>query len=141
MALKRQFAGLIWAAVLVIAAQLVASVALAHAGHSHAPAAVATPSSDEIAQQASVGEAEHPSASVEISAADDGSIDPVGAPAGACNGSCCGNGVSCCGSALLPATADGPPFTCKALAPTGLGDHARSGIDPEALPEPPKSFA
>jgi hypothetical protein len=42
---------------------------------------------------------------------------------------------------LLPATADGPPFTFKALAPPGLGDHARSGIDPEALPEPPKSFA
>ena len=141
MALKRQLAGLIWAAVLVIAVQLVASAALAHAGHSHAPAVVATPSSAETApQQASVDEAEHASASAEISEAQR-RIDPGVAPSGACNGSCCGNGVSCCGPALLPASADTPPLTCKAMAPPGLGDNARSGIDPEALPEPPKSFA
>ena len=137
--MNRQLAAVIWAAVLLIAVQFVSSVAQAHAGHSHAPTVVVTPSTDDIAQRVSVDEAENASASVEISAADR-SIDPDAAPSGSCNGSCCGNGVSCCGPALLPASADAPPLTCKASAPPGLGDPMRSGIDPEALPKPPKSF-
>ena len=140
MSVNWQLAAVIWAAVFLIAVQFVSSVAQAHAGHSYAPTVVVTPSTDDIAQRVSADEAENASASAEISAADRG-IDPDAAPSGSCNGSCCGNGVSCCGPALLPATADTPRSTCKALAPPSLGDHARSGIDPEALPKPPKSFA
>jgi hypothetical protein len=141
MALKRHLAAVIWAAVLVVAVQCAPGIALAHGGHNHAPAPHAVPSpSDEDVPQAGGDAAQNAAPSMEI-AAPDRRVDPATTPSGACNGSCCGKGTSCCGPALPPAGAAGPPLHCRAPPPFEGGGPMRSGIDPEALPKPPKSFA
>lgn len=143
------------AAVLVIA--FGSASARAHAGHAHyanhAHAAASSLSAFEARSPEaprSLARAERPipfagSAAVRIGkrAPSIASASSSGAPGevGVCAGVCCGGGSLCCGSALVPnGLMASPPFT--ALAPDRLrGSEVVAGRDPEAIPEPPRSFA
>ncbi|MFC5554792.1 hypothetical protein [Methylobacterium iners] len=59
----------------------------------------------------------------------------------ACTGPCCGAGGHCCAGGLVPEAGAGP-FADRSGGPALARDPpARLGIVPEALPEPPRSFA
>ncbi|MGE3148556.1 MAG: hypothetical protein AB7K04_05750 [Pseudorhodoplanes sp.] len=138
MGLKRQLATLLWAAAVLIAAQLLPSFAQAHAGHDHASQSVVAALSDHVADPAKSTEAKRAAASAELASVDSSTIPA--APATGCNGSCCGTGNACCGAILL--------FSSVSLPEVGAGQQlvgtassAPPGIDPDALRKPPKSFA
>jgi len=120
------------------ASVVVPSQARAHGGHVHAVPA------------AEIGHVMAQHASKQPAVAGLSSAKPAKAdlrnrgvpPTGGCADHCCGgaNGMSCCGSALLPQICFVPfletysRFVIRDLpAPTG--------IPPDALPKPPKSFA
>ena len=136
MALKRIVAGLIWAAVLLIAVQIVPGSAFAHSGHAHHAGPMAdhaghphAKASEPTAIEQTIVEA--------IPAAD--AVPQAVAPAG-CVGGCCGTGIGCCAAALAgsPAALPGPDGAAKILSVTF---EARSGIDPEAFARPPRILA
>lgn len=145
MLLKRRLAGMIWAAMFVIAAQFFAGSALAHAGHSHGhpPAShiSSVQNSDHVsppilspAQVAGVEQAD-----VSLTAPE-GAGTPVFPQSGACTGGCCGNGIGCCGAVLAVAPSPIPDErpekeTCS------LALDRPSGIHPEALRRPPRTLA
>ena len=140
MALKRQLAAVIWAAIIIIAAQLLPSDAQAHAGHDHGPPAAAITSSDHIVDQASSIDAVNYPELTEIAFADKNS----GAGSSGtrrCTGTCCGTGATCCGTALLfgvSATLPDPGHARQSVSPAAS---VPPGTDAEALRKPPKSFA
>jgi hypothetical protein len=142
MARKLQLASIL-AAVIVIAAFAVPSLATAHEGHGHHTATV-----QKAAPAPSQMPASELAAAVERGVVE-ASLTTAPAPAGAvdsaidgCASHCCGGstGMTCCGAALAP-----DPF-CVALfrasVPFAVSrDLPPSGLPPEALPKPPKSFA
>jgi hypothetical protein len=138
----------ILAAIVVIAAFAVPSPASAHEGHVHhapgvekaVPASAQTQSHHQAAVvQAAVVQAVASAATLSAArAADSGATGN----AADCAGHCCGGaaGMTCCGAALAP-----DPFcvpllraSVRLVAPRVLPS---SGLPPEALPKPPKSFA
>jgi len=133
MALKRQLAILLWAAAVLIAAQL-PSVAQAHAGHDHAaPSAVAILS----VHDADPAKAKRAAAPAELSSVED-RIIPAAPSSGNC--SCCGTGSACCGAIYLFAPAVLPDVSIE-RQPVGTASSVPPGIDLDALRKPPKSFA
>jgi hypothetical protein len=80
--------------------------------------------------------AEHTGAVAQAKAAD---ISRT-AISGTCNDGCCASGFSCCGPAILPEPILRLPSCLKTLKLERAGAPIRAGIDPEALPKPPKSF-
>ena len=102
MALRHKIIGLFWSAVLVIAVQLVPSIASAHSGHEHHAAAGATHAAT-LAQQAhqAAERATSEAALTEPGQQDRGTSTPSG---GACTGGCCGTGLGCCGAVLTDST-------------------------------------
>jgi hypothetical protein len=139
MALKRQLAALVWAAAVIVAAQFLASVAQAHAGHDHASHSAVVVSVDRVADTDKSAEAEQITAPVELVSVDSNPIPAV--PSSGCNGSCCGTGTTCCGAVVLFASAASLPDVGVGRQPLGLASAALPGIHPGALRKPPKSFA
>jgi hypothetical protein len=133
---KRQLAAVIWIAIVTIAVQLVPATALAHAGHTHLRGSIVGVTHDR-AEGAALGvNADHTGALAQAEAADVSRART----SGACNDGCCASGFSCCAPAILPEPILGLPSRLKALKVEPPGASIRAGIDPEALPKPPKSF-
>ena len=142
MAVKPHLARIL-AAVVVIAAFAVPSLASAHEGHvHHAPSvekAVPALSQTQSREQANAAKAAASAALLTAARA------PHAGTAGNttdCADHCCGGaaGMTCCGAALAPDPFCVPlfrtsvPFVVPHVLPS-------SGLPPEALPRPPKSFA
>jgi hypothetical protein len=141
MARKLQLARIL-AAVVVIAAFAVPSPVSAHEGHlHHAPSAVqAVPASSpaQVHDKAAVAEAIASVATLGAARTPDSGAS--GGPTD-CAGHCCGGsaGMTCCGAALAPDPICVPIFRTSVpfVVPHDLPS---SGLPPEALPRPPKSF-
>lgn len=146
MRLGRRLARMMAAMIVMIVACLAPSIAEAHPGHHHLPppptvsASEAIPASHAIPAplQATAMAAEALSqegAAVFVSAADFDGSDPFNR----CTGLCCCNVSMLCGAHAFTANAGGVapigPATCLVAIPDDL---ARPGVDPEALPKPPK---
>jgi hypothetical protein len=137
---KRQLAALIWAATVVIAAQLLPSIAQAHAGHDHASPSFAMASPDHIADQAKSAEAKRSSELTELASIDLYAV-PTPATSAGCKGVCCGTGTACCGVVLLLGFEPALPDIRRARQAVDAGSSAPPGFDPDALRKPPRSFA
>jgi hypothetical protein len=129
-----------WAVIVLIAVQFAPAVALAHSGHSHERISVSSePANGPEVHKAGVAlpgmrhDAELRNSHQTLAGKTDGS--------GICVGGCCGSGMACCGAAL-----NADPFS-NLLPPLGslrttlLNAPNQSGIDPQALRKPPRSFA
>lgn len=139
MRLDRQLVHILVAVIALIAAYLVPSVAEAHAGHHHhEPAAVSASAVNPVEPQPTITTA---SAEVgtEVLAIVPGPTTPM--PAKACNGVCCGMGMACCAHALVAETGTAAPIRAAARLVRVPEFVFRPGIDPEALPKPPRPFA
>jgi len=141
MRLDRQLARILAAVIVMIAAYLAPSAVQAHPGHTEpmsATVAVQDAGSarwDLPAAIAMTADAE--TAEVAMNAANPN----IPAPIKRCNGlCCCSSGMACCAHALAPESGSLSELTAARLtaAPDVL---ARPGVDPEALPKPPRSFA
>jgi hypothetical protein len=136
MALYEQLARIL-AAVVLVAAFAVPSMAFAHEGHQVPRAANVPAPKTQAAKNTAVAVANlatlstaRASVPVDVGVFTD------------CSGHCCGGaaGMACCGAALVPNPCSFPFF--KASLPFLIRDvPPLRGIPPEALPKPPKSFA
>jgi hypothetical protein len=133
---KRQLAAVLLIAIVTIAIQLLPSIALAHGGHIHLRDSITAVTDDRAGGSAHQLNAEHSGAVARAKAAD---ISRT-AISGTCNHGCCASGFSCCVPAVLPEPMLRLPEHLKALTIERPGQSIRAGIDPEALPKPPKSF-
>jgi len=120
----------------------VSGTALAHQGHSHQGVhAHATAHATQAGVSHAPVQNAFPSEAVMFDVVATQADDQTDSPANTCNGACCAASFSCCGSAMAPLPV--------ALGPPHLRGHAVAiragpigpGINPEALPKPPKSFA
>jgi hypothetical protein len=132
---KGQFA-VIWIVIVTIAVQLVPATALAHGGHAHLPDSITALSHDRAEDGELQLNAEHTRVVAQAKAA---GISRA-ATSGTCNDGCCASGFSCCVPAILAEPILRLPTRLKALKLERRGTSIRAGIDPEALPKPPKSF-
>jgi hypothetical protein len=139
---------MIWIAIFVVASQMIARHAVAHAGHAHHPAGVVATQDASIEGPASAAEqaapvvehfpAAEPVAVSVYSAAS--RMDQAIAGCGGCAGSCCGTGAGCCGAVLpTPSPASADLRNARRLACTALD--RRGGVDPDGLRRPPKLLA
>src|SRR5262245_2100391 len=136
MALKQKLAGLIFAAIVVVALQLVPNLAYAHAGHDHHGPAVTVPVPAASVQPTANETRSAASARAELKAAAS-HHQPASAPAGTCVGGCCGTGMGCCGSILIVSEQVIPPVDDTAdIVASVLNE--RPGLDPDALKRPPR---
>lgn len=145
MMLTRPLAALICAATVLVTAQFLPGVAQAHGGHDHANS-VSAVSSANVTDPTSNGvdlagpiNPEQAAPRTEFVSASPDSIP--NAPAGACNGSCCGKGAACCGAVFLFPPAVALPDVDIARQPVIAASSAPPGVDPDALRKPPKSLA
>ncbi len=140
MDLRQQLVRVLGAAIVLIAAYLMPAAAQAHEGHFHAAsAAVAAATSatpDILAAAAKADPADAVVKTVAVLRTD----RPTQAPA-RCNGFCCGVNMSCCAPTLAPEAATLVPRPAPSRLVLIYQAPARPGIDPEALPKPPRSFA
>src|SRR5262245_55677993 len=165
MGLQQQLAR-VAAAIVLIAALAVPSLAIAHEGHAHhrphvAPSSAAPSSSESMSSESTSSESmpseatpadvrgqadlhghEQPAAKhvVALTAARDAPTAAGGATR--CGVGCCGGGagMACCGAALAP-DSFWIPFP-QASAQLGIPRAPPlPGLPPEALPKPPKSIA
>ena len=132
-------------AVLLMAVCLVPSLANAHAGHAHhAPAAHAMPVTADVAPGLAVAENAQAAAMTEVRGevrSATPSVSDHGSSLG-CKTRCCGtgDGMTCCGLALVPEFSTGPAYPHSYRVPL-VGAAPPLGRTPDALPEPPKPFA
>src|SRR6516165_1787986 len=133
---KRQLAAVIWIAITMIAVQLLPATALAHGGHAHLRGSIAAVTDHRAEGDAAHLKTEHTIAIAQAKAADVSRAET----SGACDDGCCASGFSCCAPAVLPEPMLRLPERLKALTIERPGQSIRAGIDPEALPKPPKSF-
>jgi hypothetical protein len=136
MVLKRHIAAMLWAAIMLVAAQLVPAVAQAHIHHHHTAAAIATPLEHGTSGVASTN-ANWAAAAVMTSAAWDSD--------GSSSSGLCKDRHSCADSCCFcPALASKPAeglLVLPRLRDFSLpGAPARRGIDPEGLARPPRTF-
>jgi hypothetical protein len=127
----------ILAAVVLVAAFAVPSMAFAHEGHQVPSAAKVSAPKTQAAKNTAVAVANVRTLSTARAwvPVDMGVFTD-------CSGHCCGGaaGMACCGAALAPDACSfalfkaSLPFLIQDVPPLG-------GIPPEALPKPPKSFA
>jgi hypothetical protein len=140
MARKLPFANIL-ATVIVIAAFAMPSLAVAHEGHAHHAATVqkAAPVPSQAHEPAAAKVAVHVASLTTARGAD---ASGAARSTGDCASHCCGGstGMTCCGAALAPDLfwvalyRASVPFAARPDLPP-------SGLPPEALPKPPKSFA
>jgi hypothetical protein len=133
---KQQLVVVIWIAIVTISVQFVPTTALAHGGHGHIPNLVTAVPHDRTEGGAFQLKAEHTGTVAQAKTAD--FTRP--ATAGSCSNGCCASGFSCCVPAILPEPIHRLPVRLKARKLERPGPSIRAGIDPEALPRPPKSF-
>jgi hypothetical protein len=135
-------------AVLLVAACLAPSLAYAHAGHAHhAPAAHVTPVATDVASTPAAAAQEHADrtiATIEVRSDVANASQPSSdlESSHGCKTRCCGagDGMTCCGLALVPELATAPaPFSSHRITLAGV--ETPLGVAPDALPEPPKPFA
>jgi hypothetical protein len=142
MARKLQLANVL-AAVIVIAAFAVPSLATAHEGHVHHTATV-----QKAAPATSQTQLHEPAAAkvaadvASLTAARGTDASGAARSTDGCASHCCGGsaGMTCCGAALAPDLFWVALY--RASVPFAVPrDLPPSGLPPEALPKPPKSFA
>lgn len=148
MRLGRQLAGMLAAIIVIIVAYLVPSIAQAHSGHHHLPPATvsaseAIPASHAIAapSQATAMALEvlsQEAAAVFISAVN---FDGSGPSKRYTGPNCCNVGMSCHAHALIADAGGVAPMGPATRLVAIPDDFARPGVDPEALPKPPRTFA
>jgi hypothetical protein len=145
------------AAIIVIVALAVPSLAWAHEGHVHHAAVVekAVPAASQAQAHKRAPAQAHENRALENHALENQALASAAAPAATrsidfgsagsatdCVGHCCGSaaGMTCCGAALAPDPFFDQPFRASVplLIPPDL---PTSGLPPEALPKPPKSCA
>ncbi len=146
MANKHRLAGLMWAAILVIAVQFAPNAAMAHSGHRHIAASQdgatthRTVPTQGIAAHDAVADVAKPKAHAsQLTEPDE--RDRASRPSTGCVGGCCGSGLGCCGAAALAGSAQTlPQFDMRAeIVAFDVG--IPSGIDLDTLARPPKSLA
>ncbi|HEY1364488.1 MAG TPA: hypothetical protein VGF60_19755 [Xanthobacteraceae bacterium] len=146
--LVRRLAGLIWAAILVVAVQAVPGTAFAHSGHAHhssiaaaaAAAAAAAPAGPAGAAQAALRGVDRERSAHPALASAPPQDETSTAPTGGCSGGCCGGGVGCCGAVLVgPVPPLSLPRAGAEIFPLSFDE--RAGIQPDALARPPKILA
>lgn len=126
--------------IVMIAAVALPSGAYAHAGHAHGQQVSAVPETVETVAYEPAGLAV--SAEVSSRAFNLVAAQPAQKPTPArCNGLCCGASMCCCAPAMVPdaLVIKSPPGSAGTIAWPTAG--TRPSISPEALPEPPRSFA
>jgi hypothetical protein len=143
MGLQRQLAR-IAAAVVLIVAFAVPSLATAHEGHAHHPSRAAQPAPRSLDMRAADmrGHEQRVAASATALSAPRGSANTAAGAVTPCGGNCCsgGTGMACCGAALAPESFWIPLL--QASAQLGIPRAPPlPGLSPEALPKPPKSIA
>ena len=136
---RRNLARSVCAAFLILGAQFVATLANAHAGHSHDPrapiAALSSPRA-QIGESAHRGHAMKPQRRAVAEADNRMTVDP----ALACTAGCCTAGMGCCAVAFLHAVnAMGGLPRCGTVVLVRV--ERPPGITPEAVPRPPKYLA
>jgi hypothetical protein len=132
---KRQLGAVLWIAIVTIAVQLLPATALAHGGHA-LRGSIAAVTNQRADRDAAPVKTEHTIAIAQAKAADVSRAET----SDTCDDGCCANGFSCCVPAALPEPMLRLPERLKALTIEQPGQSIRAGIDPEALPKPPKSF-
>jgi hypothetical protein len=130
---------LIWVAIVAIAVQLVPTVALAHAGHSHTRDLISTADSGNADDATPLKVKDTEQGVAEIAVAGVGA-DGSAVPSTTCNGGCCSSGFSCCAPVMLSEPVAHLPLPLGGLTLVRSAAPMRPGVDPEALPKPPKSF-
>jgi hypothetical protein len=140
---KRHLAALIRVAVVMIAIQMLPATALAHAGHTRTPDLISSTTHHHATGGATHlnpahENAEHTGAAAEIVAVKLGANQA--AVSGMCNAGCCASGFSCCAPAMLSETAAALSNGLSGSKVVRPRTSIRSGIEPETLPKPPKSF-
>lgn len=139
----RPFLMVLWAVFALAGPVLGGSAAQAHSGHLHHQAIVHDHAPHKAVAVPSDSVRDHDARSAEVTA------ELSNAPASdlpnmihpPCNCPSCAAGSCCCTSAVNPVPATfGPPHP-RGLTMTIRAGPTILGIDPEALPEPPKSFA
>ena len=133
---KRHLATVIWIAIATVAVQLLPATALAHGGHAHLRGSIAAVTDHRAEGDAAQLKTEHTIAIAQAKAVDVSRAET----SGTCDDGCCASGFSCCAPAVLPEPMLRLPERLKALMIERPGQSMRAGIDPEALPKPPKSF-
>jgi hypothetical protein len=151
----RQTAGLIWAAIFVVALQLIADVAFAHPGHAHHSSVPIASGPEAPLRTAAVPIASSPGTPLRTAAIPDDNrvssyqhalasmpaqVKPVCVRSPACAGGCCGTQAGCCGAALL-APVQLLPDISNVADFVSLVTEKRVGIDPDGLARPPRTFA
>ncbi len=137
----------ILAAIVMIVAYFVPSAVQAHAGHAHLETKLVTVTALDPGSARLDITAVTAAVATEIEAAQV-TTDPAypadpdtPAPTKRCNGLCCGSAsAACCAHALAPELGLSPTPTAARLIAI-VNSLARPGVDPEALPKPPRSFA
>jgi hypothetical protein len=132
-------AAVIWIAILTVVSQLSPAPALAHAGHSHARTSIAANDRTNSGAQLHGVDTANGKMSTNITITKPASGDRGAVPC-TCNGGSCANGFSCCAPAMLADSIIHPPILADGAEVLRLGAPMLVGIDPEALPKPPKSF-
>jgi hypothetical protein len=138
--LNSRLAILIWAAMVLVAAQFVAGLASAHPGHAHGNPAVSHLSGAHAIYQSHAQKEAEPAVSkrAELSVVSLDEIElPVSAQTGGCTAGCCGHGIGCCGAALAPVSNSLPESSTRKQI-FSFGYDRGSGVDPDALARPPR---
>ena len=149
MKLGRQLARMLAAMIVMIVAYLAPSAAQAHAGHHHESHAVvsgsgATPAPDvnsfgsHRAAAPSALAIEPATSDATVGVADQDALTPLKTCTGSC---CCSTGMVCCAHALTADIGSAGLIGAAASLIVLPEDLARPGVDPEALPKPPRSLA
>lgn len=143
---RHQLTALIWAAIFMIAAQFVASSASAHSGHSHdhsmpshSSSVTPLPHDSDAINEAQLIRSEK--AEPSVSTSERVKLPAPSSKSGGCTGGCCGNGISCCGGAVLTSCSNCLPDFRTQTEIVSLAFEYRSGIDPEPLRRPPRTLA
>lgn len=137
---KGQLAAVIRIAIVTIAVVLLPGTALAHAGHAHGPSSISLGAPDRSHDYANHLNVRANAKSVVVAETMTAAMNASRtAASGICSNTCCTSGFSCCAPAMLSETVYFPEYA-RDPEVVGLGTPMRAGIDPEALPEPPKSF-
>jgi hypothetical protein len=149
MVIWKRFAGLIWAAIVVVALQFVPTAARAHSGHDHHPSRQhvsqqhqAQPSSAATKQAVGVhqGDDAIDAARPAVEWKAPPSVEGVVPASAACVGGCC-SGMGCCAAAAIAAA--GPPLpqhdgSAEIVAFQGARP---GGTGPDGLKRPPRTLA
>ena len=133
---KRQLGAVLWIAIVTIAVELLPATAQAHGGRAHLRGSLAAVTDHRAQGDAAQLITEHTIATAQARAADVSRAET----SGPCGDGCCASGFSCCAPAVLSEPMLRLPERLKALTIERPEQSIRAGIDPEALPKPPKFF-